>query len=604
MFTYNRPSLSLNGAWKFNPDPMQRCRLQQWWQSVPQGNNFFPCWDVEGLWDIQVPGTWKTQFTELKWYDGHATYLRDFRVEKVPDDGEAFLVFDGVVYSAQVYLNGRFVGAHDWGYSPFHFRVTDLLQENNRLFVLVENLLQNDRVPGFRFDWNNDGGIIGGVKLVFVPRVYIENFRTQTTLVDGRAQIDVEILLAGRDAGAREEVEFAIAELGIGGKVTAAVGSKTSLRLSVPLAKIELWSPGNPRLYRTTVATRHETIADDIGYREIKTRGAEIVLNGKPIRLYGLCVHAEFKDTGRAATPEGIRMLVAKARELGVNFLRCAHYPYAELFGRAMDRAGIMWWEEVPVYWVPQIDAVPAMKRQALGMLRETIVRDWNRASLIVWSTSNECAHGMRDGRPTPGRDEYRYWFEAAELIRSLDPSRLISGAECHAHSTANDAFKGGDEFAAQTENRPWRPAHPDRFYERYDILAANLYVYEPGEWSIVFHKLVAMLRRYHKPIVISEFGSMSLRGASSDPPKVGTEEHHCRMLRAAYRSFRELPEIKGWCPWCLADIRVPLHWRWYNQGKGVFRYGLLDENWEKKKAFAVVREETAALRNLFGGDI
>lgn len=603
MFTFNRNSIDLNGVWKFNPDPMQRCRAQQWWKNTPQGNCFFPCWDVEGLWDIQVPGTWKTQFEQLKWYDGHATYMREFNLEKIPAESEAFLIFDGVVYTSEIYLNGQLVGNHDRGYSPFNFRVTDLLQENNRLFVLVENLLRKDRVPGERFDWNNDGGIIGGVKLVFVPKVYVENFRTQTTICGSNVFIDVEIMLQSRDSRASEEVEFAITELGVNQKVTAHAGVKTSIRLTVPLSDIGLWSPDNPKLYKTTITTPHETLTDYIGYREIKTLGRDILLNGKPIHLYGVCVHSEFKDTGRTATAEGIGQMIEKAKELGVNFLRCAHYPYSELFGRAMDEAGLMWWQEVPVYWVPQIDDVDLMKQQALGMLEDTIVRDWNCASLIIWSTSNECAHGFKDGKHTAGRDKYEYWFEAAELIRSLDPSRLISGAECQSRYTmaGTDAFKVGDEFDGQIKNQKWRAAHPDSFYAMYDILGANLYVFEPGDGLVAYHKLVEILEKYKKPIVISEFGSMSVLGANDKPARVGTEEFHSQMLREAYRSFKQLPQIKGWCPWCLMDVRVPLHWRWYNKGKGVFRYGLLDENWEKKKAFDVVREETAELKRIFG---
>lgn len=147
MFTHSRREISLNGTWKFNPDPYQRCRQQQWWKNLASDASFFPCWDVEGLWDIEVPGTWKTQFPELTWYDGHANYVKDFSVPSLAADQEAFLVFDGIVYASEVYLNGHKVGQHDWGYSPFSCRVTEYLRENNRLFVLVDNHLSADACP-------------------------------------------------------------------------------------------------------------------------------------------------------------------------------------------------------------------------------------------------------------------------------------------------------------------------------------------------------------------------------------------------------------------------------------------------------------------------
>ena len=247
MFTYMRESVDLNGGWKFCPDPMQRCRQQQWWRNLPSEKSFFPCWDMEGLWDITVPGTWKKQFEQLKWYDGHAVYVRDFEVPQVPQDKEAFLVFDGIVYAAEVYLNGQKVAEHDWGYSAFSCRVTEVLRKENRLFVLVENLHSKDRVPGVRYDWNNDGGIINGVKLVFVPRVYIENFRTQTRLEGDEAIITIEAYLQSRDRAARQEITFAIPELGIKTTTNAIVGEKTSVELRVGLSEIELWSPESPR---------------------------------------------------------------------------------------------------------------------------------------------------------------------------------------------------------------------------------------------------------------------------------------------------------------------------------------------------------------------
>ena len=214
MFTHSRREISLNGTWKFNPDPYQRCRQQQWWKNLASDASFFPCWDVEGLWDIEVPGTWKTQFPELTWYDGHANYVKDFSVPSLAADQEAFLVFDGIVYASEVYLNGHKVGQHDWGYSPFSCRVTEYLRENNRLFVLVDNHLSAERVPGVRFDWNNDGGIINPVKLVFTPRLYVENFRTATRLEGGDAVITVDVHLAGRDLAASEDVTFSIPDFG------------------------------------------------------------------------------------------------------------------------------------------------------------------------------------------------------------------------------------------------------------------------------------------------------------------------------------------------------------------------------------------------------
>ena len=139
MFTHKRRSIDLNGTWKFNPDPYMRCKQQRWWQGEGPDDAFFPCFNMDGLWDIQVPGTWKTQFVELKWYDGDANYVRDFEVPEIPDDHEVFLCFDGVIYSCNVYLNGEHVGDHDRGYSPFQYPVP-LICEGFQLLKLEHQM--------------------------------------------------------------------------------------------------------------------------------------------------------------------------------------------------------------------------------------------------------------------------------------------------------------------------------------------------------------------------------------------------------------------------------------------------------------------------------
>jgi len=521
---------------------------------------------------------------------------------------EAFLCFDAVTYRSEIYLNGKAVGTHEWGYSPFQFRVTELLKEQNRLFVLVDNFMKEDRVPGIRCDWNNDGGITGDVKLSFVPKIFIKNFRTWTEIDGDDAVIGIEVQLESSQRNAVEDVTFNIEELGIETKLTAKVGEKVSATVRIPLSKIDLWDTENPKLYLTELATQHETIADEIGYRHIKTQGHKILLNGKELRLYGVAVHSEFPETGRAATGEGIQLMLDKARELGVNFLRCAHYPYADIFARAMDKAGMLWWEEVPVYWLPNVHKEPQLS-MALGMMREAILRDWNRASLIFWSVSNECAGGaggIEDVCSSLEDVNYPYWKKACAQVRSLDPSRLISSADSGHRRTVSTNWSpdAGDAFDTDIHNQKYLPGHPDEFYELLDVLGANLYVSGIDDNPAATDKFVDMLRDYNKPLMLTEFGSMSTTETGEkarSPEDLGNPARHATILRQGYEPFHRHPEIVGYVPWALMDVRVPMHWRWYNRGSGTFAYGLCDNNYKNKAVFSVVQEEIAKLKDHYG---
>lgn len=601
MFTYNREGLNLNGDWKFCPDPMQRCRRQRWWVNRPGKTNLFPCFDPEGLWTIQVPGTWKTQFEELKWYDGHAVYYKTFDFNGNLDDREAFLCFDGVLYEAEVYLNGILVGSHEWGYSPFQMRITEMLQPKNELFILVDATCRPDRVPGEFTDFNSDGGIINPVKLITVPVTHVKNFQVTTQVTECETEIKIALTLNSRDTAARESVHVAIPELSLTADITATVGTPAMHAFTIPRDQLTLWSPKTPKLYEIRLSTSNETLIDDVGFREIRVSGGDILLNGDPIRLHGMSTHSEFPDTGRTATPAGVARMISFFKELDLNFVRCAHYPYAEIFGREFDRAGLLWWAEVPAYWLANM-AEEGQTRQACGMLSETIQRDWNRASLIIWSVSNECCW-----RNPKNYDEtnYPYWFKAVDMIRNLDPSRLISCAEAGNRITKEAGWTPdqGDAFNREIEER-WIPGHTDEWYQLFDILAANIYVENPGEAAKSYRAFVKMLKNYNKPLMLSEFGSQSLRGCDDIGDAVGAESWHAASIREAYAALAEHPEIKGYAPWCLGDIRVPQHWRWYNQGKGVFRYGFLDENWERKeKPFAALKECIQMLKQKFSAE-
>jgi beta-glucuronidase len=604
MFTHGRKEIDLNGKWKFCPDPMQRCRRQKWWRNPSVENSVFPCWDRDGLWDIEVPGTWKTQFEELKWYDGHAVYMKEFSAEKPSEGEEVFLVFDGVVYESEIYLNGQYVEKHEWGYSAFSIRVTELIAEYNQLFVLVDNHLKPDRVPGEIFDWNNDGGIINPVKLITVPVTHVKNFRTETKITaDESVEIDFYLEIASRDMNAIQEVKVRIPELDLEQNISAQVGKASVVSFNIAASEIDLWCPETPKLYDIHIITDKEIVKDEIGFREIKTAGTDILLNGEPIRLYGVSTHSEFKNTGRTATADGIAEMIKAAKDLGVNFLRCAHYPYSEEFGRAMDKAGIMWWEEVPAYWLVNMHE-ECQTRQACGMMEETVRRDWNRASLIIWSISNECCYRNPENFDD---NNYAYWFKVVPLVKGLDPSRLVSCAEAGNMISINPIWNpdNADEFDRNIDNADmWRPGHSDEWYDLVDIFAANIYVGNPGEAEPAYTRFVNMLKKYNKPLMLSEFGSMSLKGSIADSETLGSEKRHSAIIKEAYEVFKKLPDLTGYCPWCLTDVRVPIHWRWYNEGKGVFRYGFMDENWKKKEVYNTLKTAISNLRSFFKGSM
>ena len=154
--------------------------------------------------------------------------------------------------------------------------------------------------------------------------------------------------------------------------------------------------------------------------------GRDILLNGKPVFLRGISCHEDSKENGKALTDAERERNIALAKELGCNFMRVAHYPHSERMAQLADELGILLWEEIPVYWNVHFGTQDTYE-DAENQLAELIKRDFNRASVIVWSVGNE----------NPDTDERLHFMGGlADFAHKNDPSRLVHGGFPHAAGT------------------------------------------------------------------------------------------------------------------------------------------------------------------------
>ena len=326
-------------------------------------------------------------------------------------------------------------------------------------------------------------------------------------------------------------------------------------------ADLTLWSPNNPKLYDVAIEAETDRVQDQIGFRSIETRGTEILLNGRPIFLRGVCLHEEapFRG-GRAYSREDAQTLLGWAKELGCNFVRLAHYPHNEFMVKEADRLGIMVWSEIPVYWTILWENSATLDN-ARNQLSEMITRDKNRAAVIVWSMANETPLG--DARLS-------FLRKLIEHARSLDPSRLISAAmERH---YVNEKTQMID----------------DPLGEYLDVLGCNEYV---GWYDGLPEKAdrLEWKMKYQKPLIMSEFGAEAPYGNHGDPLTRWTEEYQENAYQHQVKMLKRISFLRGTCPWILMDFRSP---RRPLPGIQDFhnRKGLISDRGEKKKAFYVMQ--------------
>ena len=557
-------TMSLNGEWNYIVDVQEegyydyRMKPMQWGffqNAKPQRPEDLIEYDFDKSPTMQIPGDWNTQDERLFFYEGTVWFKKSFQAVPM-QDYRTLLYFGAVNYDCHVWVNGKEVGHHVGGFTPFNYDISDLLIEGeNTVIVRVDNKRHAEDVPTQIFDWWNYGGITRDVKLIKVPPVYLEDYNLQLTSLEGR-RLSFSVKLNKPEAD--HTVTLSIPELKVKKTIKTAADGTASVNMK---AKPQLWCPENPKRYQVEISLDNSTICDSIGFRMIETRGKQILLNGQPIFLKGISIHEEKPNGGgRANSTEDAHTLLSWAKELGCNFVRLAHYPHNEYMVREAERMGILVWSEIPCYWTIAWKN-PKTYENACNQLTDMISRDHNRANIIIWSIANETPHSAE-------RDAFL--SRLAKQARSLDSTRLISMAM---------EVTGASNYVNRLN---------DNMNEYVDVVSFNQYI----GWYRDVNDAPKMTWEipYDKPVIISEFGGGAKYGYHGAKNQRWTEEFQENLYRENTAMLDKIDGLAGTTPWILKDFRSPRRvlpgiQDYYN------RKGLFSDKGEKKLAFYVLKQ-------------
>lgn len=568
---------SLNGAWKYILDQYENGYYNYRYEPMDQQAfnprsaeaifyDYHPTdktdrveYDFDKSEELQVPGSWNYQDDKLFYYEGTIWYRKKFDYT-LSSSNRLFLYFGAINYEAHIYLNGKKLGMHVGGFTPFNFEITSMLKEkDNSLVIKVDNKRKHEGVPTLNTDWFNYGGITRDVLLFEVSSTFVRDYRIQLAK-NSLSKVEGYVNLDGANRNGKVTVE--IPELKINQEFT--IDSNGHAPISFSLNNAIMWSPENPKLYEVKIRSGESVITDKIGFRSIETKGSDLLLNGKPIFLRGISIHEENGSRGdRAWSIEDAQMILSRAKELNCNFVRLAHYPHNENMIRVAEQLGLLVWSEIPVYWTIDWNNESTYKN-AENQLKDMITRDMNRANIIVWSVANE----------TPVSDaRTRFLTNLINKTRELDNTRLVSAAlEKHTLSNTPPHFAVEDPFAQYV-----------------DILSVNQYMgwYDGlpekcshSEWTI----------KFNKPMIISEFGGGAKYGYHADKDTRWSEEFQEELYIQNIKMLEKIPQLRGMTPWILNDFRSPRRLLPGIQD-GWNRKGLFSEKGEKKKAFYILQE-------------
>jgi beta-glucuronidase len=506
---------------------------------------------------LKVPGDWNTQEPTLFRYEGVVWYQRDFSFQPRPNT-RTFLHIGAANYRSYVWINQKRICDHEGGFTPFDCEVTSALKHGNNFVVIaVDSTRDVDGIPSVGIDWFNYGGLTRDIALVTLPLKFIDDYDVHLQHGATFSASDANTLtgyvhVEGATAGT--QVTLRIAEAGV--NTTLQTDENGRAPFEVKATHLELWSPEHPKLYKVELAADEDQLTDDIGFRDIRVDGTRILLNGKAIFLQGANMHAEAPyRTGRACTDEDVKNIFSFLKDLNANFVRLAHYPHDERMERTADREGIMIWSEIPIWQHISYDK-PEVYAKARFMLNEMIRRDRNKASVILWSVSNETPNN-----PT----RTKFLTDLANEARRLDSTRPITSALIGPHPKGmemvqDDPLANALDVVGQNEYIGWyemRPEDADKIH-----------------WTLP-----------SKPILISEFGAEAKQGNHGGKDQRWTEEQQVNVYEHQFVMIKKIPQVRGLVPWVLMDFRSPTR-NIPQLQDGFNRKGLLSEDGKRKQAF------------------
>lgn len=400
-----RTKINWNGGWYFSKS-----------DKVPE--NFSQLWIP-----VTLPHTWNAvdgQDGGNDYWRGTASYVKTFPKPELPEHGKAVLEFQGAAMTADVFLNGIQLAHHEGGYSTFRVDMTDHLEEQNLLWVTVDNS-ENDCVYPQKADFTFYGGLYRNVELILVPQDHFELMMDGTpgmkiTPIVDLGQKCATVKLEAWTVGG-EEVRFTVA-----GKTTSVAVKNGYAAAEVVIDNVHLWDGVyDPYLYTADAVLLTEDHEKDHISLRFGCRKFEIdpqngfFLNGRSYPLRGVSRHQDRKGIGNALTLAEHREDMELIHEIGANTIRLAHYQHAQEFYDLCDEYGMIVWAEIPYITMH----MPNGRQNTLDQMRELITQCYHHPSIVCWGLSNEIT---ASGKVTDDLMENHELLN--EMCHQMDPLR------------------------------------------------------------------------------------------------------------------------------------------------------------------------------------
>jgi beta-galactosidase len=424
--------LSFNDGWRFTRGDPAGAEMPGFddsgWRTLRLPHD----WAIEGPFDRR----YSTSMGALP-YHGAGWYRKSFTLPDAARGRHLRLEFDGAMANARVWLNGHELGERPYGYISFYFDITPHVRFGGAANVLAVRLAPEDRSSR----WYPGAGIYRNVWLTVTGMQHVAQWGTFVTtpqVAGSSATVSVKTQVANA-AGAPAKVRLRTTVMDASGRqveqsvadVDVPARGWQTVETTLRLRRAERWDLQKPYLYSLVSEVLQGGQAADryvtpFGIRTIQfTADKGFLLNGRPVKLRGVCLHHDLGALGAAVNRRAIERQLQIMQAMGVNAIRTSHNPPAPELLDLCDRMGLLVMDEAFDVWraakVPN-DYSKHFDQWGETDLRDLLRRDRNHPSVIMWSIGNEV---QEQSRPEGGAIARRL----ANICRQEDPTRPVTSA-------------------------------------------------------------------------------------------------------------------------------------------------------------------------------
>ena len=464
----------------------------------------------------RVMGEPRHDYTSFKERNPTGVYRRSFTVPQEWDGQEVYLRFGAVGSAFYVWVNGQQVGYSQGSMEPAEFRVTDLLKAgSNQITLQVFKYCDGSYLEDQ--DMWRLAGIHRSVTLFATPRIRIRDVGVRTLFDDdyrdARLVIhpELSVLKGQRGEGFHVEARLfdadgrmvldsvfradAVPMLNLDHKA-AIMNDRNPQRgypkwgwMEATVSNPHKWTAETPYLYTLRLALTDsldqviEQVEQKVGFRQLRIRDGQLLVNGLPVRLRGVNRHEMDPRTGHVMTEERMLQDILLMKQANINAVRTCHYPNAERWYELCDSLGLYVMDEADIEehgLRGLLASDPSWAAAWIDRTQRMVIRDRNHPSVIFWSLGNEAGWGSN-------------FAMTAAWIHEYDPTRFV-------HYEGAQGPHGNDPASVDVISRFYPRTKDD--YLNPGVADNNMERPENARWE----RLLDIANNSARPVLTSEY--------------------------------------------------------------------------------------------------